>query len=239
MIRTRRAALAQRSRSIRNLKRDDDSNRSHRALAPAALYQNATMNCRALKIRNAVRTNRARNQWFGLVLTCSRLDVGAAFRRRTTSSTNTIGPSQRPTTKVNSSGDDMGCSLPWRHWRHLVARRWHVDGFEVGATNDVGESLDGCVLIHDGLHLFKKCDRNAREASKCSAASRRRVRAACCYAKIAPDGSAATISPNRRGGGRPGGRPSIRSRNIRIRAGLLVHASGEEKGSPVKRARAA
>jgi hypothetical protein len=47
------------------------------------------------------------NQRFGAVLTCSRLDVGAPRISRTKSSMAMIGRSQRPRTKVNSSGDDI------------------------------------------------------------------------------------------------------------------------------------
>ena len=80
----------------------------------------------------------------------------------------------------------MGSSLPWRHWRHLVARRRHVDGLEVGRADDMGESFDGCVLIHDGLHLFKGAI--AMLARRPNFRQRRIIAftAASCYAKSTP-----------------------------------------------------
>ena len=83
------------------------------------------------------------------------------------------------------------CSLPWRHWRHPVARRRHVGGLEVGGANDGRESFDGCVLIHDGLYLFQQvrsqCSRGvqifgsvASSRSRCMLLCENRASRLCC-----------------------------------------------------------
>ena len=132
---------------------------------------------RARSLRSERRRNESRpNHRFGTVLRCSRLDVVRNPRRRTTSSTTTIGRSQRPTTKVNSSGDDMR-SLPGGRWRH-------VDGVEIG------------LLLHGSLQSSRWRARNEAKSvqifgSVASSRSRlhvamRNPRHARCSAAIAP-----------------------------------------------------
>ena len=72
------------------------------------------------------------------------------------------GLSQRPTTKVNSSGDDMA-SLP---------------GF------DVREFADDGVLVHRSLH--GSCSRDCDHAERVQIFGSVAFTAACCYAKSAP-----------------------------------------------------
>jgi hypothetical protein len=77
--------------------------------------------------------NEARpNQWLSSVLRCSRLDVGRGPARRTTSSATAIGRGHRPTTKVNSSGDDNAGGLSQGashasvgHYGVFSGKRWN------------------------------------------------------------------------------------------------------------------
>src|ERR1035437_6468980 len=56
-------------------------------------------------------------------------------RLRTISSTAETDRSKRPTTNVNSSGEDIWLS-PGRHRRHLAGGRRHVDRLEVSRADD-------------------------------------------------------------------------------------------------------